>query len=423
MSLVIALTNDEDVVLVNKNDVQVGSGGFAIPKKEMFVATFVSSELPRIVKAFTIQGKTEKDALTLMHSIQVQKQVHGKVQKHLSTEKAFRKALPNVKGSLRDMNAIVNTTGEWVQAGDGLQKLLREVITVGKVSKVQAERATLEVPACLWKEWGIAGMAEGVDYSLMQMAILILSVAAGVVYSAILAVASMTEGEAADYATRQAGRLATTPISNKNMQAMLDIHGVTVVVKALQASMDPPQISEVLYKLPPKALEVIKDLDENAAFEGRLTLRQRALEAERLVKSTDKAELKAAPETLAQVERTLRVVLEKAFPLKGKVGAAGAAVHAVEAQQRPEVRIAVLEAQIAEMKLQPVAQRQTLVLSQHRAATPAVAPALRCHKCGAADHTKASCPQYKCKGCRGMGPGHTWPSCPNPVHGVYVARQ
>jgi hypothetical protein len=101
MSLVIALTNDEDVVLVNKNDVQVGSGGFAIPKKEMFVATFVSSELPRIVKAFTIQGKTEKDALTLMHSIQVQKQVHGKVQKHLSTEKAFRKALPNVKGSLR----------------------------------------------------------------------------------------------------------------------------------------------------------------------------------------------------------------------------------------------------------------------------------------------------------------------------------
>lgn len=45
-----------------------------------------------------------------------------------------------------------------------------------------------------------------------------------------------------------------------------------------------------------------------------------------------------------------------------------------------------------------------------------------CLKCNSPDHQKKDCPRYQCGGCHGMGPGHTWPSCPDPSFGAYVPR-
>lgn len=46
-----------------------------------------------------------------------------------------------------------------------------------------------------------------------------------------------------------------------------------------------------------------------------------------------------------------------------------------------------------------------------------------CVKCRGRGHVKKDCPEYTCAGCRVTAPGHTWPTCPNPVHGVYVPRK
>ena len=79
-----------------------------------------------------------------------------------------------------------------------------------------------------------------------------------------------------------------------------------------------------------------------------------------------------------------------------------------ERDRAKEARVAAVQFQ--ELQLQHQKQQQ----QQQQPRRPQAGEPF-CHKCNSGGHVKKDCPKYLCNGCQKMGPGHTWPNCPNPT--------